>query len=212
MFPRIHISIERWRKNTEYGVWVSNKGRVRLIKNKTYLEPRINGKGYCIYFTERGAIMAHRLVAYTWMGGKRSEEYTIDHINSNKRDNRVSNLRWVTEEVNKAYASFIICDNQLEEPKLRPSIEEEEVLWATINNNSVDENARGQALIKLLESNLIKLRADAIEVTDKGVLNDLHNKLANGTDLEKFAGRVVKVVNKYKCYCNHFWFLEKKDA
>ena len=212
MLPRFHFSIERWRKNLEYGVWVSNQGRVRLIKNKKFLEPRINARGYCIYFTERGAIMAHRLVAYTWMGGRRNEKYTIDHINSNKRDNRVKNLRWVTEEVNQAYAVFTSCDSDLEETKPQTSIEEDEFLFATVNNTTLDELTRGRALIKLLESNQIKLRADNVEITDKNVLNNIHNTCANGAQLETFAGRIAKVVNKYKTYCNYFWYMEKKDA
>ena len=93
MLPKIHLSVERWRKNTEYGVWVSNQGRVRLLKNKKLLEPRIDKAGYCLVFTDMGAIRVHRLVAYTWLGDRRNEKYTVDHINSNKRDNSIKNLR-----------------------------------------------------------------------------------------------------------------------
>lgn len=106
MLPKIHLTIERWRKNKEYGVYVSTCGRVKLIKNKELLNPRINEKGYCTVFTEKGAVQVHRLVAYTWLGGKRNAMYNVDHINSNKRDNSIKNLRWVTIEVNNQYAQY----------------------------------------------------------------------------------------------------------
>lgn len=106
MLPKIHLTIERWRKNKEYGVYVSTCGRIKLIKNKELLNPRINEKGYCTVFTEKGAVQVHRLVAYTWLGGKRNAMYNIDHINSNKRDNSIKNLRWVTIEVNNQYAQY----------------------------------------------------------------------------------------------------------
>ena len=106
MLPKIHLTIERWRKNKEYGVYVSTCGRVKLIKNKEMLNPRINERGYCTVFTDKGAVMVHRLVAYTWLGGKRNAMYNVDHINSNKRDNSIKNLRWVTIEVNNQYAQY----------------------------------------------------------------------------------------------------------
>lgn len=106
MLPKIHLTIERWRKNKEYGVYVSTCGRVKLIKNKELLNPRINERGYCIVFTDKGAVQVHRLVAYTWLGGKRNAMYNVDHINSNKRDNSIKNLRWVTIEVNNQYAQY----------------------------------------------------------------------------------------------------------
>ena len=106
MLPNLHFSIERWRKNTEYGVWVSTHGRIRLIKNKDFLTPRINNSGYCIVFTDKGREFVHRLVAYTWLGGKRNAKYNIDHINSNKRDNSVRNLRWIEVQLNQDYANY----------------------------------------------------------------------------------------------------------
>jgi len=106
MLPNFHFSIERWRKNEEYGVWVSTHGRVRLIKNKEFLNIRINQDGYCIVFTDKGAQLVHRLVAYTWLGGKRNAKYNIDHINSNKRDNSVKNLRWIEVTLNQQYATY----------------------------------------------------------------------------------------------------------
>lgn len=109
MLPILHFSIERWRKNEEYGVWVSTHGRIRLIKNKDFLNPRINQNGYCVVFTDKGREFVHRLVAYTWLGGKRNAKYNIDHINSNKRDNSVRNLRWIEVELNQDYARYTLC-------------------------------------------------------------------------------------------------------
>ena len=106
MLPRLHFSFERWRKNEEYGVWVSTLGRIRLIKNKEYLNIRINQGGYCTVFTDKGQEFVHRLVAYTWLGGKRNAKYNIDHINSNKRDNSLRNLRWIEKELNQDYATY----------------------------------------------------------------------------------------------------------
>ena len=51
-----------------------------------------NGKKKCIYI--------HRLVALTYIPLPESEEeLTVDHIDRNKTNNAVSNLRWVTRSV-----------------------------------------------------------------------------------------------------------------
>ena len=93
----------------------------------------------------------HRLVAYTWLGDRRNEKYTIDHINSNKRDNRAKNLRWVSEEINLAYAKFTKCDENLEETIPQTAIEQDEntVFWKQVNNKSLEEATRGRALLVL---------------------------------------------------------------
>ena len=212
MFPHFHFSIERWRKNTEYGVWVSNQGQVRLIKNKKFLEPRINKDGYCIVFTEVGAISVHRLVAYTWLGDKRNEKYTIDHINSNKRDNRVKNLRWVSEEINLAYASFTKCDiMNIEETLPQTAIEQDEntVFWKQFNNKSADEATRGKALLILFSKGLISIKTNDGPVPTQGALVDMSHKLACSVKLDKFAGRILKAAEKEEKYCCHNWYIEK---
>lgn len=136
MLPKIHIQVEKWRKNVEYGVYVSNLGRVRLLKNKEILVPRIDQKGYARVFTERGPRTVHRLVAYTWLGGKRNENFNIDHINGNKRDNRVKNLRWVTIDVNEQYAEFNRIDAVPADKEESP-IEEIELFEKELKNEMV---------------------------------------------------------------------------
>jgi hypothetical protein len=210
MLPKIHLSIERWRKNTEYGVWVSNQGRVRLIKNKKFLEPRIDKSGYCLVFTDAGAIKVHRLVAYTWMGGKRNEKYTVDHINSNKRDNRVKNLRWVSEEINLAYAQFTKCNMDLEETFPQTSIEQDEntIFWKQLNNKNLDEVTRGRALLMLFSKGLVTIRTDDGSIPTQDALTDVSHKMACSIKLDKFAGRVLKAAEKAEKYCYHNWYVE----
>lgn len=209
ILPRLHFTLERWRKNKEFGVWVSNQGSVRLMKDKSWLSPRVNTSGYLMVFTEKGSIAVHRLVAYTWLGDRRNEKYTIDHINSNKRDNSVRNLRWVSEEVNQEYARFTQTDViERKETIADTSIEEDEDLWGCLNNPQIEENMRGEAMIKLLKRNKIILRWDQQQVNTYLDLTDYNNIMAK-TQIEKFAGRICKVANKYKLYCNHLWYIER---
>lgn len=213
MLPKIHLSVERWRKNTEYGVWVSNMGRIKLIKNKKFLEPRIDKNGYCLVFTDAGAVKVHRLVAYTWLGDRRNEKYTIDHINSNKRDNRVKNLRWVSEEINLAYARFIKCDENLEETKVQAAIEQDEntIFWKHFNNKNVDEVTRGRALLMLLSKGLISIRTNDGPVPNQESLTNMSHKMAGNIKLDKFAGRILKAAEKKEKYCYHDWYVEKVE-
>ena len=210
MLPKIHLSIERWRKNTEYGVWVSNHGNVKLIKNKQSLNPRICETGYCTVFTEKGAIMVHRLVAYTWLGGKRNDKYNIDHINSNKRDNSVKNLRWIPREINLAYADFTKCSEPVEEPVEDPytptSIEEEEDILSILSNTSLLPQTRFDEFMRVFKENKIELRYDNHVIKSYEELKQVQTKHANNQQDEvQFVKRILTVANKPVKYCGKYW-------
>lgn len=98
-FPRFHITIERWKFNKQYKVWVSNQGNA-LDKNKNPIKCMTSNQKYMIFRINGSLIQAHRLVLMTWQPRKDMDKLTVDHINSNPRDNRLCNLEWVTEEEN----------------------------------------------------------------------------------------------------------------
>lgn len=94
----IHFSIERWKFNKEYNVYVSNQGRFR-DKDKKEIFPA-PCQGYLIFRLGSIWIPAHRLVLKTWMPVA-DETLTVDHINHNKRDNSLKNLRWLSKKENE---------------------------------------------------------------------------------------------------------------
>lgn len=51
-----------------------------------------------MYFSSKGGprIGVHQLVAYVFLGFPPTMLHTVDHINSEARDNRVDNLRWAS--------------------------------------------------------------------------------------------------------------------
>lgn len=211
MLPKIHLTIERWRKNKEYGVYVSTCGRVKLIKNKEILNPRINERGYCTVFTDKGAVMVHRLVAYTWLGGKRNAMYNVDHINSNKRDNSIKNLRWVTIEVNNQYAQYtqtniVPAATEVVEETPIEKIEDE---FAILYSKEVDINDKIKIFEQLYKDKRLYLKYNGRAIVEYLQLFDIKfpgNKPRKNVFLEK----VINACINMQEYGGYKWELIKK--
>lgn len=88
---------------------VSNDGRIWSEYLQDFMKPYYSKGGYMrikVNFGERNKkFMVHRLVAMAFIPNKDPDRLTqVDHINSNRVDNRVENLRWVTPKENTHHA------------------------------------------------------------------------------------------------------------
>ena len=114
IFPKLHIELERWKWNDTYGIWVSTFGNFKTDKKKD-MKVRTNESGYLgvkSYKTGK-FILAHRLVMLTWRPIADVDSMTVDHLDHNKRNNRLSNLEWVTYEENQRRAA----EDNINKPK-----------------------------------------------------------------------------------------------
>ena len=100
ILPSLNLKIEKWKWNKEYRIFVSSLGNFK-DEHKRNLPIKINSRtGYCYIMTSCGWKVAHRLVLLTFQPIPNAESLTVDHLNHNKRDNRLINLEWVTEKEN----------------------------------------------------------------------------------------------------------------
>jgi hypothetical protein len=98
---------EIWKDIKGYdGYQVSNKGRVKstiVRKEGKLLKPSVNKLGYLqLGLSVNGkptTHYVHRLVAETFIPNP-DKKLCIDHINTDRTDNRVENLRWCTHKEN----------------------------------------------------------------------------------------------------------------
>lgn len=103
------MEIEIWKDipllNSNYEA--SNYGKIRHRKFKKVLQPNVDRYGYeYIGISISGvakSFKVHRLVCYAFIG---VSDMQVDHINNNKLDNKLSNLRYCTaiDNVQKARA------------------------------------------------------------------------------------------------------------
>jgi hypothetical protein len=91
---------EQWRSVNGYVDYqVSNCGRVRRVKNGRIVQGVITDHGYRRVSIKGKHLRVHRLVAEAFIDNP-DNKLCVDHINGNKLDNAVSNLRWATYQEN----------------------------------------------------------------------------------------------------------------
>ncbi len=95
---------EEWRSISEYGNYqVSNIGRVKNVETHRILKPSIIKNGYCqigLYKEKTKSVLyVHRLVAQEFIENP-DDKHCVDHINHDKTNNTILNLRWASKSEN----------------------------------------------------------------------------------------------------------------
>lgn len=86
-----------------------NHGKVNIVDREHILTPTEDKKGYLVVILSNGGKSrkhrkVHRLVANAFIENTDNKPQ-VDHINRVKNDNRVENLRWVTNSENQYNSS-----------------------------------------------------------------------------------------------------------
>ena len=128
MFPTIKLSIERWKYNPTFELYVSNMGHIRN-KSKADIAPKVAPSGYLtvkVHGSINAHMLLHRVVMLTWKPTPEAEELTVDHLDHNKRNNALSNLEWVVAAENRrrakedSIAAKEVIDHHLVETHINP--------------------------------------------------------------------------------------------
>lgn len=100
IMPRFFVNCERWKWNNDLRIYVSTHGHVK-DEHKKNIAAKINDNGYFVVPLNNRFYSIHRLVLLTWRPlPNDGTPMTVDHLDSNRRNNRLDNLEWVSQAEN----------------------------------------------------------------------------------------------------------------
>ena len=131
--------MEKWKQYVESSkryYFVSNMGNVKSISKIDKKERPVKGTtnllGYSAVSISKKQIKIHKMVAYCFIG-ERPEKLQIDHIDRNKLNNRLDNLRYCTAKENQRNKDCYRIDILTQDRKERNKIFNKEALAFKIN-------------------------------------------------------------------------------
>ena len=98
-------NIEQWRLIDGYDNYeISSHGRVRNNKTSKIRKLQKGNHGYIYIELSKGGcdrkFLVHRLVGFAFLE-KQEEDIEVDHIDHNRTNNMITNLRWTTKSGNQ---------------------------------------------------------------------------------------------------------------
>lgn len=115
---------EIWKKYNNY--LVSSHGRVRNAQKNNLLKPSM-ACGYCkVRLSDNGIVqdwLVHKLVYSVFTGDVDFDDYIIDHIDGNKLNNNINNLRKITVAENTLAALYETKTNSSAKKVLQYSLD-----------------------------------------------------------------------------------------
>ena len=109
-FYQMDLPNEQWTRKNDFPLYlISNYGRVRNYQTGRILKPSIACGYYKVRLSNNGIVkdfIVHRLVYELFSGVSIPESCVIDHIDGNKLNNYIDNLRCITNSENVLAALY----------------------------------------------------------------------------------------------------------
>ena len=199
--------------------YINNDGRIYSIISNSFIKNRLDKNGYyrvtlCDKNNNPKHYLIHRLVAYTFLGEPNFENAEVDHINRDRTNNNILNLRYLTQidNLNNRDTKNIIRLNPSKVHDICISLQnhdyetlDELANRYNVNRTTISDIKRGHTWKNISDLYDIKTTRQSEYLKDE-VVHNICKDLMNNNDIKFIAYKynvstsVIKSILNYRSY------------